>query len=434
MALPIADFLSTYQTPGTRRSYGGAVRAFLDAVYGPQPRVGAHSHMAPEDRERYETLAGEYLAGNRDHADDIIRVLARWTVAPQTAHMRVAAVSEFLTHHGIDLTDRDRKRIRSKLPRGGAVTRRGDVTPEILRAVAGHLDERGRALLLVLASSGMRIGEAVKVRLRDLDLDASPAAIEIRAEFCKNKTGRVAFISAEAVEATRAWLAVRDRYLDAAACRASGCIPAKNRDDSRLFPFSITTSEGTWALALSKAGHAERDERTGRLIRPLHSLRAFFSSQLSLSCPQPIVEELLGHEGYLTNAYRRYSRQQLAEAYLAAEHHVTVLVPAEYKALKSQVSDRLAAHSEILESVVLENVQLKGRLQQLESQNATILEAAEVLKEISEHPAAHGRRSGSRHWNGNDEKRRTGPESPGTKVRAMDRRAAPVPPALIESR
>ena len=162
--------------------------------------------------------------------------------------------------------------------------------------------------------------------------------------------------------------------------------PAKNRDDSRLYPFSITTSEGTWALALSKAGLDERDERTGRLIRPLHSLRAFCSSQLGLGCPQPVVEELLGHEGYLTDAYRRYSRQQLAEAYLAAEQHITILVPAEYKALKSQVSDRLQAHSEILESVVLENVQLKGRLQQLEHQNATILEAAAVLKEISEHP------------------------------------------------
>ncbi len=61
-------------------------------------------------------------------------------------------------------------------------------------------------------------------------------------------------------------------------------------------------------------------------------------------------------------------------------------MPAEYKALKSQVGERLQAHSEILESVVLENVQLKGRLQQIEQQNATILEAAEVLKEISEHP------------------------------------------------
>ncbi len=78
--------------------------------------------------------------------------------------------------------------------------------------------------------------------------------------------------------------------------------------------------------------------------------------------------------------------EDLAAAYLSAEHHVTVLIPAEYKALKDQVSDRLAAHSEILESVVLDNVQLKGRVKDLERQNATILEAAEALKAVTEHP------------------------------------------------
>lgn len=386
MESPIADFLSIYPKPATRGAYGSALRAFHEAIYGPQRQTAGRSRLSPEDKARYEALAEEYLGDNRDHADDIIRVIGRWAVAPGTVHMRVAAVAEFLTLHGIDLSDRERKRIRSKLPRGGAITRRGELTPDMLRAVAGHLDERGRTLVLVLASIGIRIGEAVRIRLTDVDLAASPAAIEIRPEFCKNGVGRVAFISAEAVDAVRTWLAVRDDYLSAAVERASGCIGAKDRDDPRLFPFSITTSEDAWSRALAKASLDERDERTGRLIRPLHSLRAFFSSQLGLSCPQPVVEELLGHEGYLTDAYRRYSRQQLADAYRAAEHHVTVLVPTEYKAMKSQVSEKLQAHSEILESVVLENVQLKGRVQDLESQSATILEAAKVLTEISEHP------------------------------------------------
>lgn len=383
---PIDDFLSIYPKSGTRRVYRSALRAFLDFVYGRQREDRMRSVPAGEVAGLYEDLAARYLADDRDRAADLIRFAGTSTDAPTTTQTRAAAVLEFLGHHGIDLSDRDRRRIRGKLPRGGAVTRRGDVTHEMLRRIAGHLDEHTRALVLVLASSGMRIGEAVTVRLADLDIDASPVAIDIRPEHSKNRVGRVTFISAEAASEVRTWLAVRDSYHRAAVGRASGCIAAKDPGDPRLFPFSITTAEDAWARALAKADLAERDERTRRLIRPLHSLRAFFASQLGLSCPQQVVEELLGHEGYLTDAYRRYSRQQLAEAYLAAEHHVTVLVPAEYKALKSQVSDRLQAHSEILESVVLENVQLKGRLQQLEHQNATILEAAEVLKEISEHP------------------------------------------------
>ena len=378
---PIDDFLSIYPKAGTRHVYRSALRAFLDFVYNRRRR-----DRVPGAGDVYEVLAAQYLADHRDRAADLIRFAGTSTDAPTTTQTRVAAVLEFLTHHGIDLSDRDRKRIRGKLPRGGAVTRRGDLTHEMLRSIVGHTSEHMRALVLVLASSGMRIGEAVSIRLADLDLDASPPTVEINVDYSKNRTRRVTFISAEASAEVQAWLAVRDGYNRAAVRRASGCVAPKNPEDPRLFPFSRTTAEDAWARALAKAGLDERDERTRRVIRPLHSLRAFFASQLGLSCPQQVVEELLGHEGYLTDAYRRYSRQQLAEAYLAAEHHVTVLVPAEYKALKDQVSGRLAAHSEILESVVLDNVQLKGRLKELEQQNATILEAAQVLKEVTEHP------------------------------------------------
>jgi len=386
-ARPIEEFLCNYPKRGTRNTYTSALRAFLDSIYGPVRAPGPRVHATAADQVRYEEHAAAYIADTgRDHATDIIHFAVTSGNAPMTITMRVAAVIEFLAHHGRDLSARDRKRIRQKLPKGGAITRRGELSHEMIRQIVGHLEEHGTALVLLLASSGMRIGEAVQVRLHDLDLDASPAAIEIRAEFSKNGCRRTAFISSEATDKVRSWLEVRDDYLDAAAARASGAVPARDATDPRLFPFSIGTAEDMWARALGECGLDERDERTGRLIRPLHSLRGFFSSQLGLGCPEPIVQELMGHEGYLTDAYRRYSRQQLADAYRAAEHHVTILVPAEYKALKSQVSERLQAHSEILESVVLENVQLKGRLQQLEQQNATILEAAEVLKEVSEHP------------------------------------------------
>lgn len=380
---PIEDFLSIYPKQSTRRTYAVSLRAFLDSVYGPQ-RAG--EFVTPAELEIYEALAADYLSADRNYASDIIRAIGRSEVAPKTIRYRVATVVEFLAHHGRGLSADDRRRVRGKIPRGGTVSKRGDVDATMIRAIVGHLEEHGRTLVLVLASSGMRIGEAVKIRLGDLNLDAVPAVIEIRPEFSKNNTGRVTFMSSEAVDEVRSWLEVRGDYLTAACERASGCVAPKRLDDPRLFPFSISNAEHMWARALGECGLDERDERTGRLIRPLHSLRAFFSSQLELGCPEPVVQELIGHEGYLTSAYRRYSRQQLADAYLAAEHHVTVLVPAEYKALKSQVGERLQAHSEILESVVLENVQLKGRLQQIEQQNATILEAAEVLKEISEHP------------------------------------------------
>jgi len=376
---PIEEFLGLYPKKSTRKSYGAAIRLFLDSLFGPQR---ARTAVAPEEQEVYERLAAEYLERVSDPAADMIRFIAYQTppppapeTPPKTVGARVVGVIQFLAHHNIDLSARDRRRIKQKIPKGGAVTKRGDLGHEQIRAILAHCDEHGRALYLLLASSGMRIGEALALRLRDIDIgpDTVPASIDIRAGTTKARTSRTAFMSSEAADAIRTWLEVRAGYLDQTVERSgSGCIPQKSAESDLLFPFSAATAERHWTTALTQAGLYERDERTGRATRSPHGLRGFAKSQLCLGCPEPVVDELIGHTGYLSNEYRRYSRQQLAEYYLAAESHVLVLLPAEYKELKSQVSVKLSAHSELLESVISESVQTKARLAQMEQQVAVM--------------------------------------------------------------
>jgi integrase len=384
---PIQDFLSIYPKIGTQRTYASNLRGHLDAIYGPQRKKEGRIYATADDQARYEALAAAYLSEDRDYVDDIIRAIGRSTLAPKTLTLRTATVIEFLTHHGVDLSARDRRRIRQKLPKSGAISKRGDLSQETIRSILGHLDEHGRALVLVLASSGMRIGEAVKIRMRDIDLDATPATIDIRPEFSKNGAGRVCFISSEAANEVRTWLKVRDKYLHAASARVSGCIGKKRRDDPRLFPFSISNAEKMWTRAVTEAGFDERDERTNRLTLTPHSLRAWFSSQLGLACPQPIVEELIGHEGYLSDAYRRYSRQQLAEHYLAAEEHVLILVPQEYRELKGSLHKRQEAQAMMFEDLALRNKALEGRVTSLEAENVILHEASRKMKNITENMA-----------------------------------------------
>jgi len=40
--------------------------------------------------------------------------------------------------------------------------------------------------------------------------------------------------------------------------------------------------------------------------------------------PVDIVEALMGHEGYLTEVYRRYTERQMTEYYLKGEHLLTI--------------------------------------------------------------------------------------------------------------
>jgi len=80
----------------------------------------------------------------------------------------------------------------------------------------------------------------------------------------------------------------------------------------------------TWRTAIKNAGLKERDPSTGRFSLHIHQLRKFFRSQLALACPVDIVEMLMGHSGYLTDAYRRFTRKQMAEYYLKGEYLLSV--------------------------------------------------------------------------------------------------------------
>ncbi len=141
-----------------------------------------------------------------------------------------------------------------------------------------------------------------------------------------------------------------------------------------------------WGIALRKSGIHDVDPVTWRMTIHPHLLRKVFRSQLAIACPVDFVEMLMGHQGYLKDAHRRYSRKQMAEAYKTAEAQVTVMVPVEYKELKSWVADKLSAHSEIIEGIVRANIGLKDRMASLGAENAQVLEAARLLKRVTEHP------------------------------------------------
>jgi len=79
---------------------------------------------------------------------------------------------------------------------------------ETLRKVLtlGRPNRKMVALVLLLLSSGMRLGEALKLRVSDLDLGVSPARATIRAENTKGGRQRVVFMTDETRDAIKAIL------------------------------------------------------------------------------------------------------------------------------------------------------------------------------------------------------------------------------------
>lgn len=367
--LSINDWLALYPNPNTRKSYKRALRRYIEHIYA-----------IPNGRRTtdYNGLSIRYLEGTRDLREDL-RGFAVFLnrFAPKTATLYFTGVLLWLEENDLTLPPRELKRIAARLPKGGAQTRDQAIDHQFLRQVLPHLPLMGQALVLLLASSGMRIGEALKLSLDDIDLDCSPARIDIPGPITKNKSPRISFITEEAATVLREWLKVRPKYMVSAARRNSGLVAAGTSGirpdpgaDRRLFPATSRTTSEIWQNALTAAGYAQRDPITNHLTRTYHGLRRFFLSQSKLVIPAEISEHLAGHRGYLSDSYRRYTDTELIEYYKQAEPQLTVQAPAEVREIQSEFRQKMQAHSDILESLVSENIDLKKRLEAIEAQQA----------------------------------------------------------------
>ncbi|MEN6341184.1 MAG: tyrosine-type recombinase/integrase [Methanospirillum sp.] len=331
---PVSAYLDLFSGAATRKAYHIGIARFLTFLDGHPCRSAApvpHSDevLAAMDA-RAEAYFREVNADARAPATDMVHFLAAMQrdFAPSTVAVSRSAVLGFLEENGIELSRQDERRIKKRVPRIRNVAEEETLTRDALQAILPLLSIRDRAVLLVLLASGGRIGEVLQLRLQDVDLEAAPVRVTFRAATTKTGVRRIAFLTDEAAEAVRVWLGGRSDYLRTAARRNVGLTSAgrsrpKAYDDERLFPFKRSSFDLAWGRALERAGLFRRCEVTGRLTLHPHSLRKCFRSWLGAAAGPDIAEVLMGHEGYL-GTYRRYTEEDLAEAYVKHSHVLCV--------------------------------------------------------------------------------------------------------------
>ena len=361
---------------GTITTYRGALIDFFSHVYGVH-REGKRATRA--EMERYDELADQYLTdvrtGKRDHVMDLKKYTARLvkTVPPKTLHLRLSVVREFFAGHRLKLEHDDRTLILKTMGRENraprAVSETTTLRKEMITSIVMQSDVRMRAFILVLLSSGMRIGEALQLLPGDVDLSRSPAPVHIRRETTKTQTARDTFISPEAVDAVREWLKVRDRYIQNA--RARGFTRA---DSPFLFAMSRSGAYRRWDEAVTRAGLFKRDRETNYATVRVHSLRKFFRSYMGLSANPEMVEAWIGHSEGLNATYARHFPPEMIEGeYKKGMHHVTVFG----EVLDQETRDQLSAVSR-------ENKELKEKLSDVEKRMALMAFIEDVLKQDPE--------------------------------------------------
>ena len=250
--------------------------------------------------------------------------------APKSVAVWAMGVKRWFQANGVEV----RKRIRLKTP--------AIYTPELpdadsLRAACLASDARTRAIILFLASSGVRVGELVRLRIRDVDLRADPPRVRIEAEAAKSREGRVTFLTNEAKHALLAYFEERRRRghklaPDAPVFAGVGRVVGRTPSGVRIArepeePLSVRFVEALVTKAFSAAGvEVERRGRSVRRRLTPHSLRRWFKTRLiAAGVPGPIADRLCGHRRYLAESYELYTEDQLARWYKRAEWALTVL-------------------------------------------------------------------------------------------------------------
>jgi integrase len=356
------SWLETYTSESTVRAYKWALEGFFKAL-------GFKACL--------EENAKDYFSQKRNYEEDLKAYFVNLKgKPPKTVNICLTAAKMFLMENGVELPAIFWRRLKGR--RRGTRALMLDKVPSNaeLRRILSHTDIKGKSLFLVLASSGMRIGEALKLKVEDLDLTSEPAKVNIKGEYTKSGNPRVAFISFEAKESLEEWLKVRSEALNSAIGRSVKY--GKKAEDLRIWPFEPNTAYFIWRNAVSKSGFGKRFQYNNSLerftVHP-HVLRKFFRTKMATVIPVDVTEALMGHEGYLTEVYRRYSLEDLAKFYKQGEHTLLVFAESEnISKLKAEIEERNRQLQSLVNGLTSENMDLKAKVNTLEKAIAELNE------------------------------------------------------------
>jgi integrase len=206
-----------------------------------------------------------------------------------------------------------------------------------------------QALYLACSSSGMRIGEALSIRKKDLDFTQERIMVRIRAEYTKTRQARTTFLSKECEERIRTYLNTLG-------------------DDELVFTNSTkdvrsTLEQNALRRALERLGLTEKYTTNGFYKITTHSFRAYFFTIAARKHGENYAHKLTGHGGYLMQ-YDRMTDEEKLKMYLELEP----------------------------ELVVFDQTKNELEIRRLKEENQTIEELKDEVKKLREYQAQHDKR------------------------------------------
>lgn len=338
----------------TKRSYSSSIDKFFSLI---GKDIDTYFKNTPESIEN--DLNKAYL------------LLEKSNVPLLTRKTQLNAVKQFLCTHNKKLKELDFWEILKNRLKGASPISDEDVpNAQDIKTVLSHGNTKGRAIFLMMASCGCRIGELLALYPSDIDTTATPTKIRITKTYdshskikikntTKTNSDRVCFISKEATEAYLEWMKEREQYLKTAVKKTRNHY-AKDKDDKRVFPMSDENARVIWATMIQKSGMYKTDDTTNRLTLHPHCLRKFFRSYLGNA---DLAEHLMGHKTGMDKFYRNKKKEDLADDYLKVMENVTIFeTPADVSGLHDRIDQKEKEFKELdqkYNSIKIDHIQMQ---------------------------------------------------------------------------
>jgi len=257
---------------------------------------------------------------------DVLQGWVNWNKAnnrgSSTIKSYFSRVRTYLHYKGIKISDQESKE-NVVFPRLVKEELHGLSLDEI-KLVLDNASPKKKVLYLTLLSSGMRIGEALQLRKRDIDTSQERIKLRIQAGYSKTSTARTTFVSKEA----SGFLLTKLRGLD-----DNDLVFGKHEN----VQFAVTNEIQIFQHACNRAGLDTKYQSNKRRMITLHSFRAYFITKVSRKDPN-FAKKLAGQKGYLLE-YDRMNDKEKLDLYLQIEPSLLVYSQFIEKDVKDEVAN-----------------------------------------------------------------------------------------------
>lgn len=362
---PIEIFLSkSYrhsQSYSTVRSYRGGLKKFTKFL-ADKKKISVEELLSICHKKELESL---------DILDDFYSYLSENNLSVNPIVNYVSIVKEFLNSNGMHIYNEDLKH-KFRLPKRTQTYEEGLTRKRIAR-VLHNSPSKLQTVIMMVASSGMRIGELAQLRLSDVDFSTTPTTIKIRRETCKTNETRFTCVSSEATVALKDYLSKNFGWSEGYSGDWYLFMKVSDNADSKQYFNTVLSTKTVLQRMLSKVVRNIPDldikNENGQNNIHFHAFRKWFKTQVTTAGQSDFAEALMGHTSIKLTYFRQDTEQRL-KTYLKVEPELTISDFSKIEKNMDDLKEKINFLSEDLEKSNEENTLLKNKIASIQRTQA----------------------------------------------------------------